>query len=381
MAYASPITREEAESLRLEDVQKHLTLDGWVRDVGASWKTGAVYRRGDDEVVLPTTRTVVDYAARLTELVGAVAAAANQSPRTVLATLLRPPSTDAIGLREISPLTTQGYIPLREGVRLITGGFDGLLAVAHSACDPLAFHPRVTVREATDLLDQCRLGADRGSFVATILVPVPQQVQLALPSPSDEDPIEDEPFARQVSRLFMSAVGTIRSALDADAPERLLVAASTGVSGNLCEALADMLPTADQGRVEITADWSRTRRRVPPSVPSVVTLRGGEQSVLRSVAKGLKERRDLDVIELAGRIMQLSGDTATLFGDQSEQFHGQVRLRTPAFDQLVQFRLVAADFRSAVEAYRTDSRVRVTGTVRRSGQTVELQNPTGFRVT
>ncbi len=379
MGYASSILREEAESLRLEDVQKHLQLDGWSRDAEASWKTGSVYRKGEAELVLPATRAVVDYAARMTEVVRAVSEVEGRSPRAVLAVLFRPPSTDVLRLREVSSLTTQGYIPLREGVRLITAGFDGLLAVAHSACDAVSCHPRVSVRRATELVDQCRLGADRGSFVATILIPVPVEVQLAMPTQPDVDGIEDEPFPRRVSRLFMSALGTVRSALDAGEPQRLLRAAEAGVSSNLCDALADMLPAADLAHVEITVDWARTRRRAPLSVPSAVTLRSGEQGILQSVAATLKQSQEPDVVDLAGRIVQLTGDTTTLFGDPSGQFSGQIRLKTPSFDQQVQIRLTAADFQSAVEAYGAGSRVRVTGTIRRTGQTVELHNPANFR--
>lgn len=378
MAYASSILREEAEALRLEDVQKHLQLDGWVRDADASWQTAGVYRKGAEELVLPATRSVVDYAARMADVVRAISESEDRSPRAVLAVLLRPPSTDAIRLREVSPLTTQGFIPIQEGVRLITGGFDSLLAVAHSACDPVGFHPRLGVRRATDLVDQCRLGAERGSFIVTILVPVPLAIQLAF-DPAVGTEIEDEPFPRQVTRLFMSALGVVRSSLDVGGPERLLHEARSGVSANLCGALAEMLPRSDQAHVEITADWARTRRPAPASVPSRVTFRSGEHLTLDSVSARLRERYEPEPVELVGTIVFLAGDTTGLFGEQSQSFSGQVRLRSSLLDQQVQIKLGPADFIEAVEAYRLGSRVRVSGTIRRSGQTIELQRPLGLK--
>ena len=378
MARVWPIPREDAEALRVEDVQKHLQLTGWTRDAVASWATGNVYRKGDRELVVPTNRTMADYAARMVEVVQSVADEQGRSPVAVLATLSRPPSADVIRLREVSPLTTQGYIPIREGVRLISGGSAGLLAAAHSACDPIAFHPRLGVQRATEFVDRCRLGVERGSFVAVILIPVPAEIQLTLAPPQGDD--EDEPFPRQVSRLFMSALGTVRSALDVSQPERLLNAADSGVSGNLCEALSEMVSSDDNSYVEITADWARTRRAAPAAVPTSVTFRASDQPVLNAVYNQLKEHREPQPVELTGSIVQLLGDTTGLFGDRADQFNGRVRMLTPLFDQQVQIRLGASDFQQAIEAYKAGARVRVAGVVRRSGQTIELQNPLRFRL-
>lgn len=368
------ILREEAEALRLEDVRTHLVLDGWHRDAAASWETATVYHREDAELVVPVRRELRDYALRMADIVQTLASVHSRSPRSILSELMQPPSADVLRLRDVSPYSTQGSVPIEEGLRLINGGRNALLAVAHSAKEPLDYHPRLGVKDAVDFLDKCRLGqTERGSYIATILIPVPPEInETQQETMFGSEP--DQPYERRVTTLFMSALDTIRKSLDDTAPGELLDASKRGISSNLCDAVAEMLPNADQSEVEISVAWARTRQNYPKQVPARVTVASAEAGTIRAVAQKLRERQSKSPQTVQGAIIGLSGDTTSMF----DGFVGTVRIHSPQYDHQVTVKLGRPDFQLALDAYREGKRIKVTGYVRRMGKTIELLQPKGF---
>ena len=86
---------------------------------------------------------------------------------------------------------------------MIEGGRSLLLAAACSVHSPQPFYPRQAFREAVEFLDTCRLGqTERGSFVATIVTPVPPVVgpQACLPGMSVFSVLVDGPAYGRIFR-------------------------------------------------------------------------------------------------------------------------------------------------------------------------------------
>ena len=115
-------------------------------------------------------------------------------------------------------------------------------------------------REANEYMQRVRLGqTEHGSFVVTLLAPVPPLLQPQL------DPswarFEDEPLERRVTRRLVIAPLRLhgpccrtRLVWRPGAFER---AVAQGVSANLCEAVANLIDQSSG--VDISVTWARTR--------------------------------------------------------------------------------------------------------------------------
>ncbi len=369
------ISREEAEALRMEDVRAYLVSQRWQRDDAASSANAGVFRKLDCEILLPSRRDLGDYALRMADVILTLALAEERPPRQLLADLSLPPAADILRLRQISPTTATGHIPLAQGVRLLDAAVKALLAVAHSVEQPLGYHPRLGVRRATELLARCRLGqTERGSFIATILIPVPPSIGEP-PPVFPNAALPDEAYERRVTQTLMCALGNMRGHLDAGRPEQILNSAAAGVSGNLCEALAEMTPADDQSQVEIGMSWARARPILAEGVPVRVRMGSGERTALEELARRFMERQAPAPQQVTGRILALRGDTS-----QIEGFTGHVTIRFEELRRNVDVILDHEAFNRALESYRNGRTVRVTGILRHSGKSIELLNPGQFEV-
>jgi hypothetical protein len=266
------LPRDQMAALRFEDVQLYLLSRQWQIDPTASANGVGIYRfpgERDAEILLPLRRDWADYALRMGDLVLTLAAVEQRSVWEVINDLSGP-AGDVLRFRVAAPNATSGTLPLDDGLRLLQGGRDLLLAAACSAHQAQAYYPRQSFREALDFLEGCRVGqTERGSYVATIIAPVPVDLEPNL-FPSDlreEEQIATEPYPRRVTLQLMSGLRAVHQAIKIGTPERILHGVPAGVSANFCEALAAMTPSSEQASVEIRTSWSRSRSRVPQSLP------------------------------------------------------------------------------------------------------------------
>ena len=203
---------------------------------------------------MPLDRALGDHARRLGELVDAVSQSERRPPGEVLEELCLPPS-DMLSFRVRSDLVSSGTIPVLDSLRLREGQKNLLLSAAHSALVPQRYFPRLGRAEPTEPLAQCREGQTaRGSYVATILVPVVPAV--------GELPLA-EPYGRRVTRLLMETLQAIHLRLARADDAGLLDDPPPGLSFNLLAALADMRPQGERSTLEIAARWSLGRH--PPA--------------------------------------------------------------------------------------------------------------------
>lgn len=107
--------------------------------------------------------------------------------------LLSPPG-DGVRFRIDSVRTEAGTISLQQSLQLRKGLRNILLAAAHSAIAPQPHFARLSQAKAVDLVNACcERQSERGSYVASILVPVlPPVGQLSL----------DEEFGRRTTKTL-----------------------------------------------------------------------------------------------------------------------------------------------------------------------------------
>ena len=378
------LPKDQMAGLRFEDVQLYLRSRAWQPDAQASTDGIGVYRLPKEpaaELLLPLRRDWADYAQRMGDVVWTLAAV-EQRPVWEVLNDLSAPAGDLVRLRVLAPNATLGTLPLDDGLRLLQGGRDLLLAAACSAHQPQAYYPRQSFREALDFLESCRLGqSERGSYVATIIAPVPVDFEPSLfPNDLEEDiQIASEPYPRKVILQLMSGLRVLRQAIQGGAPERILQGVQAGVSANLCEALAAMTPSNEQGSLEIRTSWSRLRPRVPQSLPQQVCFGQGEFSIIQEAGRRLREGVAPRRQRIEGFIISLHAE-ATLF----EEFEGRVVMRTDVGSRSsrVRFVLSKQDYARACDAHRDGRRVAIDGVLQREAQSklFDLLQPQHFEV-
>jgi hypothetical protein len=371
------LPKEDLSALRPEDVQLYLISRGWQKEANGPAAKATVYRfpgEPDAEVVLPRTREFADYALRMGDVTEMIAAVEERSIREVLLDLSAPPA-DIIRLGILASEASLGTLPLEEGIRLMEGGRDMLLAAACSAHRPQAFYPRQSFREASEFLSTCRLGqTERGSFIATIIAPVPPLIV----EPSlftDAPPIE--PYARRVTLQLMTGLKVVRDSIQAGAHDQMLKGVDAGVSANLCEAIATVKPPGDQSSLQIRITWARSRANVPSEIPQKIAFSQAAFPIIEEVGRRLRERGTPKLDRIAGFVISLRGETTLLEG-----FEGKVIVNSVIAGQSsrVQMTLNKADYAKACDAHRDALRVAVSGDLHRGAKLFELLRPQNFQI-
>ncbi len=322
------------------------------------------------ELIIPATSALGDYAATVSELIDRFARAEDRDQLQVFRDLS---VADRDVIRVRSPEADDvGSVRIEAGVELFIHARELVLSAACSAWSPRASYRAGRVRQADDYMDRVRLGqTEHGSFVVTMLAPVPPQ----LDRPRDLWPNEaDEPYERRVTR-------TLAGGLDAaaDSVEKHLGGAGfavfqnavgRGVSSNLCEATAGLIPQGDG--LEVSVTWARTRPAAVARWSRTFTRSEGE--VLREVARVIQERQSRPDEQIEGLIVKLTRD--------GEAFDGRVTMKAVVDGRLrsVQAELQPSDYEVAIEAHRQRRPISALGTLEPVGHRWRLAGPTGVQL-
>jgi hypothetical protein len=373
---------DQVASLTPDDLQIYLAGHGWIRDTTASSDLANVYRfptLESAEALVPRLRELGDYLDRMADVVRVLAAVERRNAGQILNDLLTP-SGDTVRVQLTASDATRGMLPLDEGIRLIEGARDLLLASACSVRHPAPHFPRQAFAEAVEFMRNCQLGqTERGSFIAKILAPVPPQIdrQGCFLPPEDHEFIATEPFARQATVRLMTGLKHVSNSINTGNYEQILSGVEFGVSANLCEALASMQPSGDQAQLQVLVSWSASRPRVPSGVSDPVRFSQSAFGIVREAGRRLREDVDAARRSISGRVISLKAD-ATLLDD----FVGTVILRAQlgGSSTRVQVQLDATDYKHACDAHRDGRIVTVTGVLHRELKLFHLLHPLGFRV-
>ena len=340
----------------------------------AGWERHEPYRVHSDayvgedlpEIIVPRTERLGDYASVVAGLIEVFAQVKRQDETSVYRSLV---TADRDVVRLQTGKSQDGSIALSDGVDLIGGARDMLLAAACSLVEPKAVYRAGANRSATDLLARVRLGqTDQSSFVVTLLTPiVPPPMPVLFPDATDQDaPIERRLTLRLMEILAAARLATERAvAGDEDAFGN---AVENGVSANLCEALDQIIqsfPTLD-----VSVSWARTRPVA--TVPQrAVRFGRSDAPLLREAARSLREHAPRPDVRLRGYVRLLTR------GEEEED--GTIRLR--AFvdqdqnQQSVTAFLERQDYERAVQAHKDRALVVLVGDLERMGQRWRLLNP------
>ena len=336
----------------------------------AGWSQHESYREHSDiyvgdtlpEIIVPRTARLGDYASAVAALIETFAQVAGQNELTVYRSLATA-DRDVVRIRAAE--SDDGSLSLDDGVGLIGGARNMVLAAACSLHDPRPVYRPGANREAVELLRQMRLGqTDQGSFVVTLLTPVvPPPMPMLFDDPYDHN----APVARRMTRRLLEALAAARQAAErAVSGDRNAFGetVTSGVSANLCEALVQIIepfPALDVG-----VSWARTRPVTKPGI--VIRFGQADAALLGEAARSLREHAPKPDECLHGFVRILKRD--------GEELAGTIRLKTEidGRQQSVEAVLEQADYEKAVQAHRDRAPVVLKGDLERQGQRWRLLN-------
>jgi hypothetical protein len=377
------LPRDQVEALRPRDVQHYLTSRGWTADATESSSKATLYRHpliDEAEIVLPLRRDLGDYTLRMADVVQNLSVLERRSVWEVLNDLSVPPG-DLLRLRVTADEATSGNLPLDQGIQLLRGGRDALLAAACSVKRPQPFHSEKRLKDAGDFIKNCRLGqTERGSFVATIITPVPPAIPPLLPFADEISHEATEPFPRRVTTRLMSSLQIVEEAARTERLAPILNWVADGVSANLCDALVAMKPRGIQSRLDIHMSWAWSGPQLPAGVPQVISFTQAVFPFIKQAGRQLRERAVPVRMPFVGKVIGLQSEIPTFF----DNIMGKVILRTEVNGRPARIKVVLNrdDYKKACDAHRDKRRVAVTGIVHPDAKVrvYEISEPQDFQV-
>ena len=339
---------------------------------GAYGDYGALFGRqdedGEHEVLLPTSPDVRDFTRRMAELVTDLIEIEKRSPSDILTDLTLAPF-DVIKIR--SPdADSYGSVRLSAGVDLHEEASNIIVAAANAAASP---SPRKSWRgrrpdEVNSYIESVRLGqTQRGSFIVTLLSP--------WDFTSASNPTLDlggTTFGRLVTKSLARALNATELALRksvAEGVQPLVEAYRSGVSSNLCMALAKLAREGDG--IDLSVAWSPVN---PEDKPVFLSLKRQDASILTEAAKALATQEPETNTTLQGLLAGIIEDP--------ERFDGSAILEASISGSLrrVKVKFSESERDKIYNAAVNKEWVQVVGELTREGTRLQLNNPRNIKI-
>ena len=336
---------------------------GWARIEPYGDHSDVYVAEGLPEIILPRTQRLGDYANVVSQLIEIFARAADMDEFSLYRDLL---TSDRDVIRVRVKGEDDGAVSLIDGVNLIGGARDMLLAAACSLWQPQPLYRAGANKEANDYLRQVRLGqTEQGSFTVTLLTPVvPPPMQLL----DSEWDIENDPIQRRITKRLAGALTATREATEKTVggdDDAFTMAVRSGASANLCEALVNLIEPFPA--LDVSLSWARTRPR--ERARDVIRFDNDDASILREAARAFRNREPRPDERLFGFVHRLKRN--------ENETDGTITLRADidGRSQSITAVLNQNDYALAIEAHEGRAAVIAVGDLERVGQRWSLLNP------
>lgn len=337
---------------------------GWARAEPYGEHSDVYAHEGLPEIIVPRTQHLGDYVHVVAQLIGIFAQVANMDELSLYHDLV---TADRDVIRVQVDRADSGTVAINDGIDLVNGARDMLLAAACSLQAPGPLYRTGANREANEFLQRVHWGQpEQGSIALTLLLPVvppPVQAPLDTDRASDRDPME-----RRVTRRLADALAATRQATEGTVrgdSDAFYQAVTHGASANLCEALVQLITPFPA--LEISLVWARTRP--VPKVRDTFRFANADAPILREAARSFRDREPKPDVRLFGFVQGRIRDR--------EETDGTIAFRASIEGQprSVKAVLNQADYYQALQAHRDRSLVILDGDLERFGQRWRMLNP------
>lgn len=361
-------------SIMPAQIMSYLKAKGWSQKKSA-YTASSIWVHNEFEITVPLEPSYSDYTSRVVEAVDVLALSENRSLDTVFKDL-KNVLKDVIRIRAISPATSKGTISLEDGLHLLESARELISAAASSSIMPKANYPNRKSDKVIAFLKNVQLGqTEEGSFVVTISTDIPPM--LGLPSNPDDQASLEEPFERIVTLKLIESLDACKKAsresqVSGDI-KPFELAIDSGVSANLCDAIAKINQSAGNEQVEISMAWALARP-APKNFPNNIYFTNDLIPYIAEAARTFKETKPLEDFELKGIVVQLKS---------KERKEGEIEVigLVDGQQRAVSIKLSKTEYDIALKAHDTGTPIKCFGELKKQKRGFELVNVRSFSLT
>ena len=336
--------------------------EGWDK-AGAYWKYSDVYAgEGRPEIIVPRTDIIDDYAMAVSDLIAVFARILGRDEITVYRDLTLA-DRDVLRVRAIDADPEGLSFESSHAMLAHTRGM--LVSAANSLDDARPVYRATVSGQVASYLQRVRLShTERGSFALVLVSPaVAPRLRTSLLDDADQA----EPKDRQVAQRLVQSLAATRSASERVAGGETTAFAevvASGVSANLCEAVAGLLE--DVAAFDVSFSWAITRPTAAQRGP--VVFADGDVPLLREAARSFRHNEPEYDQRVHGFIHRISRTQTDI--------DGTIMLRTSAggTERSLTAVLSQWDYARAIEAHARRALVCLEGDLERVGQRQHLRN-------
>ena len=358
-------------SITPEALNAYVRAEGWRS--GESYRTHSTIYTKDgisSEIIIPKTHDLGDYVNVVADLLRFFARLEDRDELEILKDLSTA-DKDVIRIRSIIA-DSDGSIPISVGTRMFSSAKDLVLSAACAAWRRQYSYRAGKVAEAEEYMSRLRLGqTEHGSYVINLLSPVPPVIE---EQPDLWPDKTQETHSRRVTRYLADGLDAAAKAIEtynsSPGSSAFIDAVKSGVSANLCDAIASL---SDQGQgIEVSVTWSRNRPA--PQKRWIRTFSSAQGETLKEAARILREKQPRDGEYIEGRIIKLQSYDSSFEGHITIQAFVDGRLSS------IQTELDSVDYNKAIDAHKNGQLISTSGKLERTGARWHLIKPTPITV-
>lgn len=355
-----------AEQLHAYLQSKQWHQDGKIRSVATIWRRSD---NEDSEILVPWP-SAKDYLPRMRQALSLIATYEERLTSDVVRDVQRLLS-NVISVRVIHDDTSDGTIPINDGVLLIAKAKDLLSAAAHSIYAKRRQFAGSTPKEAKDYLETLMLGqTEIGSYVVNVIAPSQPVARV------DANTAATIPLGNAIMLNLVTSLEALKNASiayeEAGDLKAFDVAVLAGASSNMCDALLGFSGEKHHRTFEITV--TETSGPMFESAPKKFAFDCHQVELLEKVSGYYKDDYVLPQRRLTGYITKLSRP--------KDETSGTIIIESTLGDveRKVRVELAGDDYHMAVLAHDNSKLVRVEGDVHIKSKSANLLNPVNFGV-
>ncbi|GMA59511.1 hypothetical protein C7445_12010 [Alicyclobacillus sacchari] len=360
------------------ELAAYLRAQGWhqisrIGDKGAVWAKDE--GRDTAEILLPLDPSLGDYVLRMSEALQILESVEGRSQLEILKDI-ETVSGDLIRVRVQRRDVHDGTVPLEEGVKLIQGVRDLLVAAASAAVSPKPYFHSRRPNRVTEYIQKVHLGqTEQGSFVVTALSRVTPELMRGQQMLLFDD--GEPPFERQVTMKLADSLVATREAAEVASSLGVFDAfeegVERGINANLCQALEFIGDEPEVMQVDVRFSWAPIRPISRP-ISSYVSFPSDMLPIIKEAGRMLKAISPVEDVELRGVVVNLAREldedagSVVVYGF----LDGQIRR--------VKIHLSHDQYQLAIQAHDRKQPVVCYGELVREGNGFVLKSPRGFRI-
>lgn len=370
MIDSSRLDRRDPQ-ISVEQLHAYLQSKQWHED-GKIRSVATIWHRSDDEdsEILVPWPSAKDYLPRIRQALSSIAAYEKRLASGVVRDVQRLLS-NVISVRVIHDDTSDGTIPINDGVLLIAKAKELLSAAAHSVYARRRQFAGGTPKEAKAYLETLMLGqTEIGSYVVNVIAPTKPVISM------DARTTEAVSLGNAITLNLVTSLEALENASVAYEEVGDLkafdVAVLAGASSNMCDALLGFSGEKHHRTFEITV--TGTSGPMFENEPKKFAFDSRHVELLERVSAYYKDDYVLPQRRLTGYITKLSRP--------KDETSGTIIIDSTLGDieRKVRIELTGDDYHMAVLAHDNSKLVRVEGDVHIKSKSANLLNPANFGV-